>query len=106
MQLDKLALDADALAAMSGATHADAPVVAPSHDGCLSNSSGESCFRSSARTSSALSEDINATTLVAPVLPISRIRSASRKYLAICLRVIRRAEFIFVTLLEATGNSG
>jgi hypothetical protein len=30
----------------------------------------------------------------------------SRKYLAICLRVIRRAEFIFVTLLEATGNSG
>src|SRR3984893_3699263 len=61
MQLDKLALNAVALAAMSGANHADAPPVAPSHDGCLSNSSGESCFRSSAITSSAMSEDIKST---------------------------------------------
>ena len=44
MQLDKLALDAVALAAMSGATYADAPAVAPSHDGCLSNSSGRKLF--------------------------------------------------------------
>src|SRR5437764_12742162 len=82
MQLDKLAFG------MLGATHGDASAVAPAQNGCLSNSSGESCFRSSARMSYAISEDINSTTLLPPVLPNSRIRSAAILEASSCLRFL------------------